>query len=115
MSDEQENGAEEPGAESKVERAKRSGAADFIAKQFDLEKLEGKLAQLVARGGGDGSPPSCSGGQRSPAPKGPGHGALASLYRLHQIPARPGSRAPAGCRMPATSRRIAPAPPLNLT
>lgn len=90
------------------ERAKRSGAADYIAKPFDFDHLEAKLEKLLGeRGSGGAAPPG--GGQLPVRPtKGPGHGALGSLYCRR--PAREALRARAaaassGCRGKARGER----------
>ncbi|HZH04813.1 MAG TPA: response regulator [Myxococcaceae bacterium] len=79
------------------ERARRSSANDFIAKPFDFEELERKVARLIGPAGGGGSSPGAGAvrTQRSSEPEG---GEEASAPRvssgLRRSTARSGLSAP---------------------
>ena len=64
------------------ERAQRNGATDFIAKPFDLRKLEDKLARILNGGSAGGAPPRGGGPAPSKPSGGSDRGALPPTHLL---------------------------------
>jgi DNA-binding response OmpR family regulator len=79
------------------ERARRSRANDFIAKPFDFDELERKVARLIGSGGEGGSSPG-AGAVKTQGISGPEGGEEASAPRVssgrRRSTSRPGLLAP---------------------